>query len=265
VRKALAGEPLTIAGEGLQSRRFVYVEDLAEGVVRGLAPGAAGRTYNLVGDESVSVRGIADTVRGLVGDVDIVHVPARAADFAGAEISGERAAAELDWRPATPFREGVRRYIAWNGGEPAPARRAAQPSRRRWAPGLVSVALSLLTVITAAGMLGAYLAAVHAIGVTGPEDRTVAVMSMGALAAYLMVAVDAGAGRRSVATFSGWAILAAVVVTVLMPELRETLGLAGPDESIDLLGIAGGALGIGLADAGLRLRRNGGAAPRARV
>ena len=34
VRKALAGEPLTIAGDGTQSRRFVYVEDLAEGVAR---------------------------------------------------------------------------------------------------------------------------------------------------------------------------------------------------------------------------------------
>ena len=38
VAKALAGEPLTIAGDGSQSRRFVYVEDLADGVVRALAP-----------------------------------------------------------------------------------------------------------------------------------------------------------------------------------------------------------------------------------
>ena len=40
VNKALAGEPLTIAGDGSQSRRFVYVEDLAEGVVRALTPAA---------------------------------------------------------------------------------------------------------------------------------------------------------------------------------------------------------------------------------
>ena len=37
VNKAFAGEPLTLAGDGMQSRRFVYVEDLAEGV----APGSA--------------------------------------------------------------------------------------------------------------------------------------------------------------------------------------------------------------------------------
>jgi UDP-glucose 4-epimerase len=47
VDRALAGLPLTIAGDGRQSRPFVYVEDLADGVVRALAPVAANRTYNL--------------------------------------------------------------------------------------------------------------------------------------------------------------------------------------------------------------------------
>ena len=65
---ALAGEPLKIAGDGLQSRRFVYVEDLAEGIVRALAPVAANRTYNLVGTEDTTVREIADAVRDAVGD-----------------------------------------------------------------------------------------------------------------------------------------------------------------------------------------------------
>ena len=41
VNRAFKGEPLTLAGDGMQSRRFVYVEDLAEGVVCGLADIAA--------------------------------------------------------------------------------------------------------------------------------------------------------------------------------------------------------------------------------
>src|ERR1700754_2430484 len=120
--KALAGEPLTIAGDGTQSRRFVYVEDLADGVVRALVPCAANRTYNLVGSEDVTVREIADAVRGVVGDVEIVHTPGRTGDFAGAPVSGDRAAAELGWRAATPFDEGVRRYIEWHRAAEAPAR-----------------------------------------------------------------------------------------------------------------------------------------------
>jgi UDP-glucose 4-epimerase len=111
--KALAGQPLTIAGDGTQSRRFVYVEDLADGVVAALAPAAANRVYNLVGHENVSVRAIARAVRDVVGDVPIVHIEGRAGDLRGANISGARALAELGWEPTTTFEDGVRRYVDW--------------------------------------------------------------------------------------------------------------------------------------------------------
>ena len=75
--KALRGQPLTIAGDGTQSRRFVYVEDLADGVVASLAPAGRNRVFNLVRDEDVSVRSIARTVRDIVADVPIVHVEGR--------------------------------------------------------------------------------------------------------------------------------------------------------------------------------------------
>jgi UDP-glucose 4-epimerase len=77
LRRAHAGEPLTIAGTGGQSRRFVYGEDLAEGVVAALSPHAANRTYNLVGDESVTILEIAQLVRELVRPVEI-RPPGRA-------------------------------------------------------------------------------------------------------------------------------------------------------------------------------------------
>ena len=123
VKKAMNGEPLTIAGDGSQSRRFVYVEDLAEGVVRGLREHAAGRVYNLTGDETVTIKEIAETVSGLIGNTDIVHTPARPGDFGGKLVSSARAARELDWKAETPFAEGVRRYVEWkrslNGHAPA--------------------------------------------------------------------------------------------------------------------------------------------------
>ena len=264
VRKALAREPVTIAGEGLQSRRFVYVEDLAEGVVRGLGPQAGGRVYNLVGEESVTVRGIADAVGDLLGGVDIVHTAARAADFAGAEVSGARAAAELGWRPATSFSEGLRRYVDWHcRAVAAPTEAAAaprpQPSRfrrrPRLAPRLASVVLSWLTVFAVAGGLAAYLAAVSAVGLTAASDRTIAVLSVSTLAGYLAMALDGP--RKALWTFAGWALAATGLALVYMSEFREVLNVAGPDESRVLLGLAGGALAIAIADAGLRLRRTG--------
>ncbi len=113
VARARAGKALKIAGDGRQSRQFVYVEDLAEGVVAALAPTAVGRIYNLVGEESVSVRQIADTVRELVADVPIVYEAERPADLRIGLISGIRAATELGWRAETHFAEGMRRYVDW--------------------------------------------------------------------------------------------------------------------------------------------------------
>jgi UDP-glucose 4-epimerase len=113
VRKALQGEPLTIAGDGQQFRKFVYVEDLAEGVVLSLRPGAANRIYNLDGSERVTILDIAEAVRSAVGDVEIVHTEARPGDFGGKEVSSERAREELGWVAGTPFAEGVGRYVEW--------------------------------------------------------------------------------------------------------------------------------------------------------
>jgi UDP-glucose 4-epimerase len=111
--KAFAGEPLTLSGDGLQSRRFVYVEDLAEGVVAGLADVACNRVYNLVSDENVTIRQIAELVQEYVGNTEIVFGPARPGDLGSKIVSGVRAERELGWTAATPFREGVRRYIDW--------------------------------------------------------------------------------------------------------------------------------------------------------
>lgn len=144
VSRALAGQPLTIAGDGRQSRRFVYVEDLAEGVVRALAPIAANRVYNLVGDERTSIREIADMVRREVREVEIVHADGRTGDFRGAEISARRAQLELGWTAVTPFADGLRHYVAWWRAEherattarpePAGAGRRLFASQRRGRP-----------------------------------------------------------------------------------------------------------------------------------
>jgi len=126
VGKALRGEPLTLAGDGSQSRRFVYVEDLAEGVAAGLSDVAVNRVYNLASDENVSIKQIAETIRTELGGVEIVHAPARPGDFGGKIVCSERARRELGWSAATPFTEGVRRYIAWRlEQEQAAAERAA--------------------------------------------------------------------------------------------------------------------------------------------
>ena len=113
VRKALNGEPLTLAGDGSQFRKFVYVEDLAEGNALALKSIAKNKIYNLDGTERVTIRQIAETIRKILGDVRIEYVPARPGDFPGKEVSSQLAKVELGWEAKTPFEEGLRRYIAW--------------------------------------------------------------------------------------------------------------------------------------------------------
>ena len=107
------GTPAHDRGRRTQVRRFIYVEDLADGCVAALAPIAANRVYNLVGDETTSVRAIARTIRDIVGMVPIEHVEGRVGDLHGGNVSGERAARELGWRATTIFADGVRRYVDW--------------------------------------------------------------------------------------------------------------------------------------------------------
>ncbi|MEV7930252.1 NAD-dependent epimerase/dehydratase family protein [Kitasatospora sp. NPDC088264] len=113
VQAALTGRPITIAGDGRQSRNFVYVEDLADAHVRALSPAAEDRTFALEGSTAVSVRDIADTVDDLLGPVSIEHIDGRKADYTGRRISCAQAKRLLGWSPHTNFADGVRSYADW--------------------------------------------------------------------------------------------------------------------------------------------------------
>ena len=134
VRKALAGEPLTLAGDGMQTRRFVYVEDLADGVVRALEPRAAGprlqpRRHGDRDDQA----GRRDGPATRSPRPGIVHTPGRNGDFAGAEISSDRAGRELGWAARTNLERGRRRLprlAARERGARARPRRAPSEPRR---------------------------------------------------------------------------------------------------------------------------------------
>jgi len=114
VKKALAGEPLTLAGGGGQFRQFVYVEDLAEGVVLSLKSAAINRTYNLDGNERITIRKIAEAIGQLIGKIRIESTPGRPGDFSGKQVLSKRAEVDLGWKPATPFVLGLERYITWH-------------------------------------------------------------------------------------------------------------------------------------------------------
>jgi UDP-glucose 4-epimerase len=112
----LNGEPLTISGDGSQYRNFIYVEDLALGNVAALQDRAANQTYNLEGMRPVTIKEVAETVKKLVGDVEIKYTEARPGDYKGKVASFAKARKELGWEPRVDLEEGVARYIQWYRG-----------------------------------------------------------------------------------------------------------------------------------------------------
>ncbi len=258
VGRALAGEALTIAGSGDQCRRFVYVSDLAAGVASALRPEAANRVYNLVGEEDVSIKRIAETVSEIVGDTEVHHVPARAGDFRGVEVSGARAARELGWHARTPFHEGIRSYVEWRraleGGELSvpeqavapplpPARVAATPGAAR--PLRDRIASAGLFV-AAEGLLGAYLLALHSAGI-----GALPTMLATSLTAVLLVAFGTGE-RRSLSIKLAWVTAVGAVLAALVPQLRELVDIDHLSASLVLLALAGAGFSVALAFGGLR-------------
>jgi UDP-glucose 4-epimerase len=140
---AFEGKPLTIAGDGSQSRSFIFVVDLADGIFAALRPEAANRTYNLSGDEVVTILEIAERVQENTDGCEIVHTPPRPGDFPGKVISNERALEELGWRAETSFRDGVRKYVEWVRGstrppDPVPGKRPSLNGNDRAAGALLA-------------------------------------------------------------------------------------------------------------------------------
>jgi UDP-glucuronate decarboxylase len=112
VCQALAGEPLTIHGDGSQTRSFCYVDDLVEGLLRLMASEAMG-PVNIGNPGEFTVRELAGMVLEMTGsDSPIVHKPMPQDDPRQRRPDIARAQSELGWGPTVPLAEGLTRTIA---------------------------------------------------------------------------------------------------------------------------------------------------------
>ena len=111
--QALKGEPLTVYGDGSQTRSFCYVDDLIEGIVRLFERGDADPT-NIGNPREFTVRQLADRVLALTGSRSpIVERPLPVDDPKVRQPDITRAKRLLGWEPQVPLEEGLRRTIAY--------------------------------------------------------------------------------------------------------------------------------------------------------
>ena len=113
--QALKGEPITIYGEGQQTRSFCYVDDLVEGFLRLMAtePGFAG-PVNLGNPGEFTIRQLADKVLQLTGSKsELVFKPLPADDPTQRQPEISLARAKLGWEPAVALGDGLVKTIAY--------------------------------------------------------------------------------------------------------------------------------------------------------
>jgi len=114
--QALAGEPLTMYGDGSQSRSFCYVSDEVNGIYRLFMQGDADPT-NVGNPDEFTVRELADIVLELTGSQSrIVSKPLPTDDPRVRRPDITRARETLGWSPKVPLREGLKRTIEWFQG-----------------------------------------------------------------------------------------------------------------------------------------------------
>jgi UDP-glucose 4-epimerase len=113
ITACLRGEPPTIHGDGEQSRDFTYVADAVRANLAAAdAPRAPGHVVNVAGGKRVTLNQLLATIQGIVGSQLVpVHGPARAGDVRHSLADLTRARRLLDWEPAIPLEEGLRRTV----------------------------------------------------------------------------------------------------------------------------------------------------------
>ncbi len=112
--QALSGRPLSVYGDGQQTRSFCHVDDLVEGLIRLMAYEGpeCHEPCNLGNPEEYSMLDLAKRVQELVGtDLPIEQQPLPEDDPLQRRPDIGRAKRNLDWEPSTPLREGLRHTI----------------------------------------------------------------------------------------------------------------------------------------------------------
>ena len=126
VSRLLAGQPLTIFGDGLQTRDYVFVRDVARAnVLAGVAPLARGdgidtAAFNVATATERSVVDLARTVGRAVGREPVIEfAESRPGELRRSALDPAKAAERLGWRPVHRFEEGLEALITWFRAEAA--------------------------------------------------------------------------------------------------------------------------------------------------
>ncbi|WP_132060347.1 NAD-dependent epimerase/dehydratase family protein [Halorussus amylolyticus] len=115
-RQAREGGPITVEGDGEQTRDFVHVSDVVRANLLAATTDRVGEAFNVGTGASVTVNELAETVVDVTGtDADIEHVEARPGDIRHSEASVSKAREVLGYEPRVSLEEGLRKLAETKG------------------------------------------------------------------------------------------------------------------------------------------------------
>jgi UDP-glucose 4-epimerase len=111
-------EPVSVFGDGSQTRDFVFIDDVVDGFVRASARGG-GLVCNIGTGRETSLNDLLATMASVHGVEPARHeIPARPGDVQRVCLDAERAGIQLGWRPWTELGDGVRAVLEFLGDRP---------------------------------------------------------------------------------------------------------------------------------------------------
>lgn len=117
VASAMKGLPIKIFGQSGTIRDYLYVSDLAAGIVSALERGALSETYNLGSGEGFSnmdvIKAITPLIRESGSVVGVEHLPERAFDVKANVLDSTKLQAHTGWKPKIAFDDGLRHTCEW--------------------------------------------------------------------------------------------------------------------------------------------------------
>lgn len=112
IRQALAGEPLTVYGDGNQTRSFCYIDDQVKGQILAMEKGSPGAVYNIGSEDERSILAIANQIKEKTSsESKIIFEPLPEDDPKQRKPDITLARRELDWGPKVGINEGLLKTI----------------------------------------------------------------------------------------------------------------------------------------------------------
>lgn len=121
INQALNGEPITVYGDGKQTRSFAFVSDTVEGILRAMfTEGTKGEVFNLGNPDEWTMLDFADNIRQIVNPaLEIIFMPARPDDPNRRCPDITKAKTRLGWQPTVTLHEGLAQTIEYFRAEKA--------------------------------------------------------------------------------------------------------------------------------------------------